>query len=278
MELLLLISCAKRCGAKRVTAVIPYFGYKYHRRGEPISTKNQSRFLWSAAGDFANMLKTMGVDRIISVDFHRPGQGQETCFFDTTIPVETVSSNDLCISYIKNNIPLADNVTIVAASPDFIKKARRFQLGLKNLTDSNDLRKNIGLAAFLRQIDTSEVRTSRKISRLLGDVKGSDVIIIDDVVDTGGTLSNICHRLKIEGAKNIYICASHGMFTENSMNIIKLAPVEKVIVTNSLPLPENCSNKIVQVSMADVLANIIETEHFASRVVRVEDEEIYEVE
>ena len=123
--------------------------------------------LWSVAGDFANMLKTMGVDRIISVDFHRPGQGQETCFFDTTIPVEAVSSNDLCISYINENIPLSNNVTIVAASPDFIKKARRFQIGLKTLSDLKNIHKNIQLAAFLRQIDTSELRTSRKISRLL---------------------------------------------------------------------------------------------------------------
>jgi ribose-phosphate pyrophosphokinase len=75
MELLLMISCAKRCGAVRVTAVVPYFGYRYHRRGEPISTKNQSRFLWSASGDFSKMLRVMGVHRIIAVDLHRTGQG-----------------------------------------------------------------------------------------------------------------------------------------------------------------------------------------------------------
>lgn len=286
MELLLMISCAKRSGALRVTAVIPYFGYKYHRRGEPISTKNQSRFLWSAASDFSKMLKEMGVDRIIAVDLHRPGQGQETCFFDATIPVETVSSSDLCLSYIKENIQLSENVTVVAASPDFIKKARRFQLGLKHAHTTNSTSKlnqnikNVHLAAFLRQNDVTEVRTSRDITRLLGadHVKGSDVIIIDDVVDTGGTLSNICRRLKLEGANKVYVCASHGMFTENSMEIIRLSPVEKVIVTDSLPLPNNSSSKIHQVSMASALANIIETEHYAARTTRVEDEEVYESE
>ena len=101
------------------------------------------------------------------------------------------------------------------------------------------------------------------------------------MVEPSGTLSNICQRLKLklEGTK-IFLFVHHMvcMFRENSLNIIKFAPIEKVIVTDSLPLPSQFSNKIVQVSMADLLANIIETEHFASRIVRVEDEEIYEVE
>jgi ribose-phosphate pyrophosphokinase len=272
MEILLLTSCAKRCGAERVTAVIPYFGYKYHRRGEPLSTKNQSRFLWSAPGDFAKMLTTMGVNRIIAVDLHRPGQGQETCFFDTSVPVETVSSSELVLQYLRENVPLSNNVTVVAASPDFLKKARKLQLGLKQTAPEGA---NIQLAAFLRKIDSSEVRTSRELTRLLGDVKDSDVIIVDDIVDTGGTLSNICRRVKLEGASKIYLSASHGMFTENAMDIIRLSPVEKVIVTDSLPLPPDSSGKVVQLSVATLLANIIETEHFASTQTR-KDDEIYE--
>lgn len=275
MELLLLTSCAKRCGALRVTAVIPYFGYKYHRRGEPLSTKNQSRFLWSAAGDFAKMLNTMGVDRIIAVDLHRPGQGQETCFFDTTIPVETVSSSELTLQYLKDNIDLKNNITVVAASPDFLKKARKLQLGLKQYVPEGT---TVQLAAFLRKIDSSEVRTSRELTRLLGDVKGTDVIIVDDIVDTGGTLSNICRRVKLEGALKIYVSASHGMFTENALDIIRLSPIEKVIVTDSLPPPPDSSGKIVQLSVANLLANIIETEHYASIQTRKDDDEIYESE
>ena len=69
--------------ATKVTAVIPYFGYKYHKRGAPISTKHQSRFLWSASADFAKMLQAVGADMIISVDLQRPGQGPEACFFDS---------------------------------------------------------------------------------------------------------------------------------------------------------------------------------------------------
>ena len=77
MELLLTISCARRSGARRINAVIPYFGYKHHRRGSPISTKHGSRFLASGAMDFAKMLTEMGVDRVIAVDLQRPGQGSE---------------------------------------------------------------------------------------------------------------------------------------------------------------------------------------------------------
>mmetsp|Transcript_15399 Transcript_15399/g.23211 ORF Transcript_15399/g.23211 Transcript_15399/m.23211 type:complete len:378 (+) Transcript_15399:90-1223(+) len=275
MELLLMISCAKRCGAMRVTAVVPYFGYKYHRRGEPISTKNQSRFLWSAAGDFSKMMNVMGVDRVLAVDLHRPGQGQETCFFDTTIPVETASSSDLSIKYIKDNVKLNEKVTIVAASPDFIKKARKYQIGLQDAPGV----KEVSIAAFLRRSDDSNVKTSRNVTRLLGDVTGSDVIIVDDVVDTAGTLSTICHRLVMEGANKVYICASHGLFTEKSMELIGLSPVEKVIVTDSLPLPPDASDKVVQVSIAPKLAELIEEEYSASLASRTcQDDDVYESE
>ena len=272
MELLLMISCAKRCGANRVTAVVPYFGYKYHRRGEPISTENQSRFLWSASGDFSKMMNVMGVDRIISVDLHRPGQGQETCFFDANVPVETVSSSDALVRALVSSVELHEKVTVVAANPDFIKKARKYQLGIAETGGV----KTVNLAAFLRKCDGAEVRMSREVVRLLGDVKDSDVIVVDDVVDTGASLSNICHALRQCGARRVYICASHGMFSANSMELIRLSPVEKVFVTDSLPLPPDADQKVVQVSIASTLAKLIEVEYFTSIMFRLEDEEVYE--
>ena len=99
MELLLMISCARRAGAKNITAVIPYFGYKHHRRGSVISTNNHSRFLSSGAMDFAKMLKEMGVDRVVSVDLQRPGQGHEACFFDTKISLEVRRGKLGCSCY-----------------------------------------------------------------------------------------------------------------------------------------------------------------------------------
>ena len=110
VELLLTIATAKRSGADRVTAVIPYFGYKHHRRGASTSTKLQSRFLASVAMDFAKMLQEMGVDRVISVDIQRPGQGHEACFFDNNVPLEAVVTTKYMIDYIVKNFNLQNPV------------------------------------------------------------------------------------------------------------------------------------------------------------------------
>ncbi len=127
MELLLTVSCARRSGARRVVAVIPYFGYKHHRRGNAISTKHNSRFLWSGAGDFALMLQELGVDHIIAVDMQRPGQGSEACFFDNQVPVETIVTTDLFIDNLLNKQKLSGPLTIVAPNAECYKKAKKFQ-------------------------------------------------------------------------------------------------------------------------------------------------------
>jgi ribose-phosphate pyrophosphokinase len=127
MELLLTVSCARRSGARRVTAVIPYFGYKHHRRGNAISTKHNSRFLWSGAGDFALMLEELGADHIIAVDLQRPGQGSEACFFDNQVPVETIVTTDLFIDNLLNKQKLSGPLTVVAPNAECYKKAKKFQ-------------------------------------------------------------------------------------------------------------------------------------------------------
>lgn len=89
-------------------------------------------------------------------------------------------------------------------------------------------------------------------------------MIIDDMVDTAGTLSSISKKLDIAGARNVYVCASHGLFTESSMELIENSPVKKVIVTNTLPMPKVATSKVVQVSIAPMLAHVILAEHFRS--------------
>jgi phosphoribosylpyrophosphate synthetase len=305
MELLLTVAAARRAGANNVTTVIPYFGYKYHRRGLPISTTYHSRFLWSAAGDLAKMLQAVGVDNVISVDLQRPGQGHEACFFDSSIPVETVSANDIFVDYFKNKIhPPLKKVVVVSANTECVKKARKFQRKLKASTGLED----VEYAVFMRAEDTQwGGNAAGRGSELLGDVKGADVIIIDDVVgghllckcliavystfvnftfdryshpceqliyssfmlyvnrqhysflgiylfyfifqsiETAAQLSVLCRRIVREGAGRVFICASHGLFTKNSMELIDLSPVEKVVVTDSVPLPAKHSPKIDQV-------------------------------
>lgn len=90
------------------------------------------------------------------------------------------------------------------------------------------------------------------------------MLIVDDMVDTAGTLSSISKRLDLAGARNVYVCASHGLFTESSMELIENSPVKKVIVTNTLPMPKVATSKVVQVSIAPMLAHVILAEHFRS--------------
>jgi ribose-phosphate pyrophosphokinase len=177
MELLLSIAAAKRSGATSVTAVIPYFGYRLNRRGLPISTTHHSRFLWNAAGDLAKMLLVVGADKVISVDLQRPGQGHEACFFKTQLPAETISTNDMFVSYFQNHLDGSVPVAVVSPNTEFVKKAKKFQRKLKSSRD--DL--IVDYAAFLRSdSDTSFMKGASL--ELQGDVKGKDVILIEDYI------------------------------------------------------------------------------------------------
>ena len=263
MELLLLVSAARRAGAHRITAVIPYFGYKYHRRGLPISTVHQSRFLWSASHDFAEMLSAVGVDNIIAVDLQRPGQGHEACFFDNNTPIETFSSEDKMVEYFATQVKFDNRIVIVAPNADCVKKAVKFKLKLSKKTGITD----IGHALFLSAKQNSSEADKPTAAEFQGNVKGADVIIVDEVVETGVTLSVLCRRLIKEGARRVYLCSSHGIFSSSSMELIDLSPVERVVVTDSIPLPEGASPKIHQISLADALANVIKTDARAHRQV-----------
>jgi len=271
IELLLTVSCARRAGAKRVIAVIPYYGYKAHRRGSALSTKFQSRFLSSGAMDFAKMLQEMGVDRVISVDLQRPGQGQEACFFDTSVPLEVVLSTNLMIDHIAKNVKLADRLVVVAPNAETFKKARKFQAGLQQ-----KLGRTVQLVSFFAS-DSGSGPTDTTTLELVGDIqnlKEADVVIVDDMVDTAGTLSDLSRLLQGAGAKNIYLAASHGLFTGNSMERIEQSPVKRVFVTNSLPLPEVgvVSSKVEQISIAPHLGHIILAEYFRALSTAKEEE------
>jgi hypothetical protein len=165
VELLLSVSCAKRSGANRVVAVIPYFGYKHHRRGSSLSTKNHSRFLTSGATDFAKMLQVMGVDRVIAVDLQRPGQGHEACFFDNSVPTETVISEDYLVQYFLKNIPLQAPIVVVAPNSESVKRARNFQLGFQEKYGPN-----VKMAAFMIE-NQANALGGHSSHKLLGNPK-----------------------------------------------------------------------------------------------------------
>lgn len=197
MELLLLVSCAKRSGAKRVNAVVPYFGYKHHRRGSPISTGLSSRFLWSAAADFAKMLEVVGADRVISgertslkspttttttmqltpldflvvgstVDLQRPGQGHEACFFPSVVPVETIITVDQLAEHYSKMRPYNGPIVVISPNPECIKKAQKFQKTLEQIYAPQG--GDVTLAAFV-QGGYESGWLDPKLSNLFGDVR-----------------------------------------------------------------------------------------------------------
>ena len=266
MELLLSISCARRSGARRVIAVIPYFGYKHHRRSSQISTKHQSRFLASGAMDFAKMLQEMGVDKVISVDLQRPGQGHEACFFDTNVPLESLMTMEMMVQYFHEKIPLGKRVVVVSPNAECFKKARKFQRILAEKKRMTNVEADVKLAAFFPENSGSGPNNTKKLE-LVGaaNVKDADVIIVDDMIDTAGTLSDISLYLQSQGARNVYVSASHGLFNESALELIEKSPLlRKVVVTNTLPLPLStiAKSKIEVLSIAPFLANVMIAEHF----------------
>lgn len=115
------------------------------------------------------------------------------------------------------------------------------------------------------QSDTSSGPTDPEQLHVLDGMakfEGADVLLVDDMVDSAGTLAVLARRIKTAGAANIYACASHGLFTENAMENIENCPVDKVYVTDTLPLPENTSGKVIQMPIAPLLARVIIAEHF----------------
>lgn len=257
MELLLSVAAAKRSGATSVTAVIPYFGYKLNRRGLPISTTHHSRFLWSAASDLAKMLLVMGVDKVISVDLQRPGQGHEACFFHQSLPAETITTHDLFTEHFHNTLSRDTPIVIVSPNTELVKKAKKFQSKLSNLRPTQE----IDCAAFLRS-DSDLSYLKGAPLELQGDVRGKDVVLIEDYIDSAVHISILCNRLLKEGANRVYVAASHGYFDDKSINLINLSPITQMIISDSIPLPENSENskKIVQLSIAPLIAKIIQSD------------------
>lgn len=151
MELLLAISAARRAGAKQITAVIPYFPYKHHRRGMPTSSKHHSKFLISPGTDIAKMLEVMGVDSVIAVDLQRPGQGQEACFFDNSVPLETIVTTNLMKDYLLQHVTLSGPIVVVAPNDECLLKAVKFEKKFKKHFPNTDVQ----MLGFIHKSSTS---------------------------------------------------------------------------------------------------------------------------
>jgi len=234
MELLIMIDAFKRSSARRITAVIPYYGYARQDRKDKPRVPISSKLV-------ADLLTAAGAERILSMDLHA---GQIQGFFN--IPVDHLYAAPVLIKYLKElNIP-----DLIVVSPDAggVERARAFAKRLE-----------VGLAI----VDKRRVGPNiAEVIHLIGDVKGKNVIICDDIIDTAGTLVNTVRALKEKGAEKIYASATHGVLSGPAIDRLREAPLEKIIVTNTIPMSESkrLPNMVV-LSVAGLLGEAIRSVH-----------------
>jgi ribose-phosphate pyrophosphokinase len=236
MELLIMTDALKRASAHRITAVLPYYGYARQDRKvagrAPISAKL-----------VADLLEAAGVNRVLALDLHA---GQIQGFFN--IPVDHLfAAPVVMIDYLKKK-DLHDPVVV---SPDAggVERARAIAKRL-----------NSGLAIIDKRRDGPN---SAVAMHLIGDVDGRDVVVIDDMIDTAGTLVQAVGALQREGAKRILACGVHAVLSGPAIERIKVSPIEELLVTNSIPLPDDkrAAGRITVLSVAPLLGEAIRRIH-----------------
>lgn len=232
MEQLVLIDALKRASAKRINAVIPYLGYSRQDRKalarEPISARLVMDLLTSA-----------GADRVLCVDLHT---GQIQGFFNG--PVDHLTALPVLSQYVEEKYP--DNLVVVALDVGAAARAAKF---------AKHLHAPIALMTKSRRPDVPNVS---KPTGLVGDVSGRRCLVVEDMIDTGGSLVHGVEELMSHGAIEVIAVASHGLFSEPAIDRIKNSSLTEVVVTNSLPLPsEKRIDKITVLSIAPILASTI---------------------
>lgn len=238
MELLVMIDTFVRASADRVTAVIPYFGYarsdKKDRPRVPIVAKL-----------VANLITTAGAQRILTIDLHA---SQIQGFFD--IPVDHLYAAPVIVNYFQQN-PI-ENLIVVAPDTGGAERARAYAKRL-----------NAGLALCDKRREKANVA---EVMNIVGDVKGKNCLIIDDMCDTGGTICKVAQALYENGANEIYACFSHAVLSGNAIENIENSHIKKVIVTNTIPLCEKGErlkeqNRIEVLTVGNLLAKGIKSIH-----------------
>lgn len=246
MELLIMLDACMRSSAERITAVIPYYGYA---RGDK---KDRPRIAISAKL-VANLLRTAGANRVLAVDLHAP---QIQGFFD--IPVDHLYAAPVMIDYFTQN-PL-DNLVVVAPDPGGAERARAYAKRL-----------NADFAIVDKRRDKSQPgHAEAEVMNVVGNVEGRNVLIVDDMVDTAGTLTKVAEALQKEGALRIATSCVHAVLSGEAISRIKRSPLEKVIVTNSVPADRVCDSPIFEcLSIAPLLAEAIKSIHDETSVSRL---------
>lgn len=233
VELLIMIDALKRASAGRITAVMPYFGYARQDRKakarDPISAKL-----------VANLITTAGADRVLTMDFHTP---QLQGFFD--IPVDHLLGVPILARYFGEKFDSYEDM--VAVSPDVgsVSRARKFAERL-----------NIPIAI----IDKRRPKANEsEIMNIIGDVANKKVVLIDDLIDTGGTLVNAAEALLEMGAKEVYACCTHAVLSGPAIERIDRSPIKELVTLDTIPLTkEKRIDKVTSITVAEIFAEAIE--------------------
>ena len=240
MELLIMIDALKRASAGSIVAVMPYFGYARQDRKVKPRTPISAKLV-------ANLLTTAGADRVLTVDLHA---GQIQGFFD--IPVDHLYAMPVMIDHLKNSH--GKDTVIVSPDAGGVERARAYSKRLNSTLAIIDKRRE--------KANVSEVMN------IIGEVKGKDAILIDDIIDTAGTLSQGAQALAAAGARSVSACCTHGVLSGPAIERIEKSPIVELLVTDTIPLrPEaKASGKIKQLSVARILGEAIKRIHHGDSI------------
>ncbi len=231
MELLILIDALKRASAERITAVLPYYGYARQDRKvlprAPISAKL-----------IADLITTAGASRVLTVDLHA---GQIQGFFN--IPVDHLFAAPVLLEYLRK---LQNEIVIISPDAGGVERARAFAKRL-----------NASLAIIDKRREAPNVS---QVMNIIGDVEGLTAVLLDDIVDTGGTLVRAANALIEKGAKEVFACCTHPVLSGQAVNILTESPIKEMVITDSIPLKDDAKNNSTfkVLSISGILAESIQ--------------------
>ncbi|KJR43035.1 ribose-phosphate pyrophosphokinase [Candidatus Magnetoovum chiemensis] len=241
VELLLIIDALKRSSSGRITAVIPYYGYARQDRKTQPRVPISSKLI-------ADILEKAGANRVLTIDLHA---GQIQGFFN--IPVDHLYATPVLLDYVRKSYDLSELIT-VSPDPGGVERARAFASKLFTPLAIIDKRR--------------EVANECEVVNVIGDVKGKNVILIDDLIDTAGTITQGAKMLKDYGAKKVYAACSHAVLSGPAIERLNSSVIEEVITTNTIPInskQESCG-KIKVLSIAYLLGESIKRIHDESSI------------
>ncbi|KAG8476058.1 hypothetical protein CXB51_032901 [Gossypium anomalum] len=237
MELLIMVDACRRASAKNITVVIPYFGYARADRKASSSTQGRESI---AAKLVANLITEAGANRVLACDLH---SGQSMGYFD--IPVDHVHCQSVILDYLASKTISSDDMVVVSPDVGGVARARSFA---KKLSDAP-------LAIVDKRRHGHNVA---EVMNLIGDVKGKVAVMVDDMIDTAGTIAKGAALLHQEGAREVYACCSHAVFSPPAIDRLSSGLFQEVIITNTLPVAEkNYFPQLTVLSVANLLGETI---------------------